>query len=126
NISELKGIGWRMPFTMGAFALASLSMIGVPPACGFVSKWYLLLGSMETGSMLVLVVLLTSSLLNAAYFVPIIYTAFFQRPEPSEMLEPIQEASPFMVVPLCLTALGSLVFGFYPDLFVKIVKVVTG
>ena len=126
NISELKGIGWRMPFTMGAFALASLSMIGVPPACGFVSKWYLLLGSMETGSMLILVVLLASSLLNAAYFVPIIYTAFFQRPEPSEMLEPIQEASPFMVVPLCLTALGSLVFGFYPDLFVKIVKVVTG
>ncbi len=126
NISELKGIGWRMPFTMGAFALASLSMIGVPPVCGFVSKWYLLLGSMETGSILVMVVLLASSLLNAAYFMPIIYKAFFQRPDSSAAYEPIKEASLFMVVPLCLTAFGSLVFGFYPDLFVKIVKVVTG
>ena len=126
KISQLNGIGWRMPFTMGAFALASLSMIGVPPVCGFVSKWYLLLGAMEANRIIILVVLLASSLLNAGYFVPIIYRAFFLSPDPGEKVEGMQEASPFMVVPLFITAVLSVFVGFYPNLFVKIAEVVLG
>jgi multicomponent Na+:H+ antiporter subunit D len=64
---------------MGAFFVASLSMIGIPPTAGFVSKWYLALGSVEAGEIAFLVVLLLSSALNAAYFLPVSYVAFFER-----------------------------------------------
>ena len=75
-----------MPWTMAAFAIATLSMIGVPPASGFITKWYLVVGSLERQSMAVLIVLLASSLLNAAYFVPIIYKAFFEKEKAEEGL----------------------------------------
>ncbi len=123
EISELDGIGYKMPFTMAAFGLASLSMIGAPPVCGFVSKWYLALGSMELKSLGLLVVLLASSLLNAGYFVPVFLRAFFPRNGGTARLQ-MAEASPFMVVPLFLTALASVAFGFYPDLFLKLIEVV--
>ena len=70
NISEMSGLGRAMPFTFGAFALASLSMIGAPPVAGFVTKWYLLHGAFDAGSIGIIVVLLASTLLNAAYFAP--------------------------------------------------------
>ncbi len=70
NISEMSGLGRVMPLTFAAFAIASLSMIGVPPVAGFVSKWYLVIGSLEAHQIGLLVVLLASTLLNAAYFVP--------------------------------------------------------
>ncbi len=76
EISQLRGIGWRMPWTMGAFAIGSLSMIGVPPAAGFISKWYMLLGAFEMQQLLAVAVIALSTLLNAAYFVPIVLTAF--------------------------------------------------
>ncbi len=82
-IRDMVGIGRRMPVTMGAFFVGSLSVIGLPPGGGFVSKWYLLLGAMESGQMLLLAVFLASSLLNAAYFLPITYRAFFCAPEES-------------------------------------------
>ncbi|MDE2772323.1 MAG: proton-conducting transporter membrane subunit [Gemmatimonadota bacterium] len=77
EIGELAGIGRRMPWTMGAFAVGALSMIGLPPAAGFVSKWYILLAAFEAEALVAVVVLAASTLLNAAYFVPIVYTAFF-------------------------------------------------
>lgn len=123
EISQLDGIGYKMPFTMAAFGLASLSMIGAPPVAGFVSKWYLALGSMELKSLGLLVVLLASSLLNAGYFVPVFLRAFFPRDGGAARLQ-MAEASPFMVVPLFLTAVLSVVFGFYPDLFLKLIEVV--
>jgi multicomponent Na+:H+ antiporter subunit D len=81
EISQLKGIGRRMPWTMGAFAIGSLSMVGVPPAAGFVSKWYMLMGAVEAAEVLAVAVIVLSTLLNAAYFVPIVYAAFFQSEE---------------------------------------------
>ena len=78
NISDLSGIGKRLPLTMMAFFIGSLGMIGIPPAGGFISKWYLVVGSVNAGQMALLVVLLVSALLNAAYFLPITYTAFFE------------------------------------------------
>ena len=123
EISDMDGIGYKMPFTMAAFGLASLSMIGAPPVSGFVTKWYLALGTMELKSVGLLVVLLASSLLNAGYFVPVFLRAFFPRNGGAGGLQ-MAEASPFMVVPLFLTALASVAFGFYPDLFLKLIEVV--
>jgi multicomponent Na+:H+ antiporter subunit D len=123
NISDMEGIGYQMPFTMAAFGLASLSMIGVPPVAGFVSKWYLAVGTMELQSIGLLVVLLASSLLNAGYFVPIFLKAFFPKNGAAKGLK-YAEASPFMVVPLFLTATLSVLVGFYPNLFLKLIEVV--
>jgi len=123
EISDMDGIGYKMPFTMAAFGLASLSMIGAPPVSGFVTKWYLALGTMELKSIGLLVVLLASSLLNAGYYVPVFLRAFFPRNGGAARLQ-MAEASPFMVVPLFLTALASVAFGFYPDLFLKLIEVV--
>lgn len=127
NISEMHGLGRAMPFTFGAFALASLSMIGAPPVGGFVSKWYLALGSLEAGAAPLLGVLLVSTLLNAAYFAPVVYLAFFGRPAGAGADGPadpprLAEASAAMVVPLCLTAVISVVLGFYPDLFLNFAR----
>lgn len=83
EIWQLKGVGRRMPWTMGAFAVASLSMIGLPPTGAFFSKWYLMMGLYQAEHLLVFGVLVLSTLLNAAYFVPIIHMAFFQ-PEDAE------------------------------------------
>jgi multicomponent Na+:H+ antiporter subunit D len=80
KVSELDGIGRKMPWTMGAFAIGTLSMIGLPPAAGFISKWYLMNGAWSAESGFAIAVLCTSTLLNAAYFLPIVYRAFFRAP----------------------------------------------
>ncbi len=130
NISEMSGLGRAMPFTFGAFALASLSMIGAPPVGGFVSKWYLLHGALDAGTGLILGVLLASTLLNAAYFAPVVYQAFFGRAGAAgapraHASEPLAESHPVMlamVVPLCVTAVISVLLGFYPDLFLNLTR----
>ena len=120
NISEMIGIGRRMPVTMGAFFIAALSITGVPPCGGFWSKWYLLLGSLEADQMAVVVVLLGSSFLNACYFMPIVYKAFFCKPEDALFENKVQEAPAFCVVPLVITAVISVVFLFFPEPFLKL------
>jgi multicomponent Na+:H+ antiporter subunit D len=77
DISRMRGVGRRMPWTMGAFAVAAISMIGLPPTAGFVSKWYVLLGALDADQMVAVVIIVVSTLLNAAYFLPIVYAAFF-------------------------------------------------
>lgn len=118
RVSELNGIGWRMPWTMGAFALATLSMIGIPPAGGFISKWYLFQGIWSSDYSVLLLVLLLSTLLNCAYFIPIVHAAFF-RPEtytPEHTPGQVHGEAPLiMVVALCLTAALSLLLFFYPE-----------
>ena len=84
NISEMAGIGRRMPVTMAAFAVASVGMAGLPLVAGFVSKWYLLIGSIDAGTSVFVGVLFLSGLLNIGYFWPIVYQAFFQTPEDSD------------------------------------------
>ncbi|MCH7887807.1 MAG: monovalent cation/H+ antiporter subunit D family protein [Proteobacteria bacterium] len=87
EVSQLDGIGRRMPWTMGAFAIGALSMIGLPPTAGFVSKWYMLLGALQVGNMVAVAIIIVSTLLNAAYFLPIVYAAFF-KPEANPPAEP--------------------------------------
>ena len=130
KVSQLNGIGKKMPWTMTAFAIATLSMIGIPPVSGFITKWYLVIGSLERHNLVVLIVLLVSSFLNAAYFVPILYRAFFKEENPnSENLDLSEhkelKENPFLVVPLTLTAIVSVVLGLYPDFIVQIAEMVT-
>jgi multicomponent Na+:H+ antiporter subunit D len=109
RVSEVAGIGRRMPLTMAAFTLAALGMIGLPPIAGFVSKWYLAGGGLDAGAPWVIVVFIASSVLNAAYFLPIIYAAWF-RPmvEERPLLRP---ATAWLVGPPVVTALVSLAAG---------------
>jgi multicomponent Na+:H+ antiporter subunit D len=116
-ISEMTGIGKRMPVTMTAFLIGSLSVIGLPPTGGFISKWFLVLGTLEADQIIMLVVLLGSSLLNAAYFLPLVYRAFFCTPEESLFEDKIQEAPLWCVVPLVLTAIASIGLFFFPQPF---------
>jgi len=125
-ISEMVGIGKRMPVTMLAFFIGSLSVIGLPPTGGFFSKWYLVLGTLEADQMVMLVVLLTSSLLNGAYFLPIVYRAFFCTPEESMFEDKVQEAPLWCVVPLTITAILSVGLFFYPDIFKKLAEMAVG
>ena len=124
NISEMYGIGRKMPVTMTAFFIGSLSIIGLPPCGGFISKWNLLLGSLQSHQLTALVVLLTSSLLNAAYFMPVVYKAFFAKGvSPSE---DVKEAPLFCVVPLCITSLLSIIMLFYPQPFGRLIDIIIG
>ncbi len=118
NISEMKGLGRVMPVTMAAFTIGALGMSGIPPVCGFISKWYLALGTLEAHSLVMLAVLMISSLLDIVYFFPIIYTAFFDTPEGEEFGKSrIKEASIFMLVPLAMTAIFSIIFCLFPNTF---------
>ena len=112
ELYQLHGIGRRMPWTMAAFTIGALSMIGVPPTAGFVSKWYILGGALEGGSLLAVFTLIGSTVLNAAYFLPIIYRAWFRE----ETVPPTKdhgEAPWPMVVALTTTALLTLAFFVY-------------
>lgn len=126
NISEMVGIGKRMPVTMIAFFIASLSVIGLPPTGGFFSKWYLVLGTLQADQWPMLIILLTSSFLNAAYFLPIVYRAFFCTPEESMFENKVQEAPPWVVVPLVVTAVCSIVLFFYPTVFLNLATLAIG
>jgi multicomponent Na+:H+ antiporter subunit D len=122
DITEMKGLGRSMPLTFAAFAVASLSMIGVPPVAGFVSKWYLLTGAIDAHQVGIVLVLLTSTLLNAAYFAPVVFSAYFGTPPVGEEGKKVCEASPFLLVPLLITAAMSVAAGLYPDFFIRIIK----
>ena len=123
KISLLSGVGRRMPWTFGAFAVASLSMIGIPPVCGFVSKWYMINGAVSKGYYIFVCTFLASTILNASYFMPVIYKAFFDMPAPGIDLEHYKEAPATMVIPLCLTAAISVFLGLYPDTFMQFVNI---
>lgn len=112
NVSELDGIGRQMPITMGAFALASMGLVGIPPFNGFISKWFLGQGAVAAGQEVYLIVLLLSGLLNAGYLFPIVRRAFFVR---SGKRAKFAEAPVLFLVPLVMTALLSLFLGLVPD-----------
>jgi len=126
DISEMGGLGRTMPFTFAAFGIASLSMIGAPPVAGFVSKWYLLVGSMQAHQVGLLLVLLASTLLNVGYFAPVTYNAFFGKRPEGETYEGIKEAPLAMVIPIMIAVTISVIIGIYPDFMMQFVKAVTG
>ncbi len=124
EISQLSGIGRKMPWTMAAFAIGALGMIGVPSAGGFITKWYLLVGALERESLTVLMVLLISTILNASYFVPIVYKAFFEKAEDDHHHHEEIKENPMLVAPLFLCAVISVILGFYPDLIINFANLI--
>jgi len=118
HISHMNGIGRRMPWTMAAFTLGSLGMIGVPPMAGFISKWYLGTGGIAAGKPWVIAILVASSLLNAAYFLPIIYRGWFLEPADSWSPGPSfgsLETHWMLLFPPLITALLALLSGLLAD-----------
>jgi multicomponent Na+:H+ antiporter subunit D len=125
KISQMAGIGKQMPVTMIAFTIGAIGMCGAPPVSGFISKWFLSLGTVQSGHLIFLGVILVSSLLDVVYFFPIIKTAFFEKPkesiDPGSMGILGREAQKplylFMIIPLALTAVFSIIFCFFPGTF---------
>ncbi|MBL27149.1 MAG: cation:proton antiporter [Rhodospirillaceae bacterium] len=115
EISDMTGIGRTMPLTMFAFLLGALSVIGLPPMGGTWSKWYLAMGAMQADQIVFVVVLLISSLLNIAYFMPIVVNAFFVDRGGSHAHTGIKEAPLACLIPLLITAIGSLLLFLFPD-----------
>lgn len=126
EISQLKGIGRQMPWTMGAFAIGALSMIGVPPAAGFLSKWYLLMGTFQTQEWFVFGVIILSTLLNAAYFLPILYSAFIEKADEETAGVQMREAPLPIVIALTTTAALTLLLFFLPDLALQLINDIPG
>ncbi len=111
RISEMNGLGRRMPWTMGAFTVGAFGMIGVPPIAGFFSKWYLGLGSLEADMPWVLAVLVGSTVLNGAYFLPILHRVWFRELDPSRVDANRGEAPPLLLAPALITGGLSLLVG---------------
>ena len=126
EISQLNGIGRRMPWTMTAFAIGALSMIGVPPAVGFLGKWYMLLGAFEVEQWFAVLVIIASTLLNAAYFLPIVYAAFLRQPLDDHAAHPHGEAPLAIVIALSMTAALTIALFFVPDTFMSFAAGVAG
>ena len=120
SVDELRGLGRRMPWTFGAFAVAALSLTGVPGLCGFVGKLFLGWGAADAEHALALAVLLGASLLTAAYLWPIVRMAFFESPDEPDATADAHHPAPHgdarltMRVPLCATAAAVVVFGALP------------
>ncbi|MFH2004269.1 MAG: monovalent cation/H+ antiporter subunit D family protein [Bacteroidota bacterium] len=120
NISELDGIGYKMPLTMGAFALASIGLAGIPPMNGFISKYFLVTGALNAGHPIMIGIFLLSGLLNAGYFFPIILRAFFKK---SNAEIKFCEAPLLMLIPLIIAAILSIVFGISPDFLLHLYEI---
>ena len=125
EVHELRGLGRQMPVTMTAFLVASLCIIGIPPTGGTWSKWYLMLGTFESGQWVLMVLLMISSLLSIAYLLPIPLQAFFggRQPLETEVGSPtaIREAPLPSVIALTVTAAGCVYLLLYPDVFYRLI-----
>jgi len=124
KVSEMRGLGRYMPITMAAFLIASLSIIGLPPTGGTWSKWYLLLGTLETHQWVLMGVLMMSSLLNIAYLLPIPIRAFFPGGEAVPDKVPMKEAPLPSLIALSITTAGCVVLFFYPQPLYELAKAI--
>jgi len=125
EVSQLDGIGRRMPWTMGAFAIGSLSMIGLPPTAGFVSKWFIFSGAFAAEQWMAVAVIIVSTLLTAGYFLPIVYRAFFRAPAPHDG-HAHGEAPTSMVVAVVATAILTVLMFFFAELPLALARQLVG
>ena len=135
TISEMAGLGRVMPITLGAFLIGAFGMAGAPPLAGFISKWHMALGAVESGRLFFLLIIFAGSILDVIYFFPVIRTAFFGKvpqaetyetdleekvevyPEKKDVIENRQTIYLFMIVPLAITALFSILLCIFPNAF---------
>lgn len=120
RVEEMRGIGKEMPLTMWCFTIASLGLIGIPPTGGFVSKWFLALGSLKSGTpvfdVLGPVILLVSALLTAGYLLPLTIHGFF--PGANYDYRSLQKKEPckLMTIPILILTILSVLIGLFPDI----------
>ncbi len=127
QVSQLDGIGRRMPWTMGTFAIGAMSMIGVPPAAGFLSKWYMLMGAYQSQQMAAIVVIVASTLLSAANFTPMVYAAFFKPPPAGERDDPGHGEAPWsIVIALVTTAAFTIALFIFPEIALNLAHQLIG
>ena len=125
NISRMHGLGRTMPVTFGAFFVGSLSIIGLPPAGGAWSKWWLGMGTLEAGQLGLLAVLMVSSLLGLYYLLEVPVKAFFfDPPEDAHHGEGIHEAPLPSLIAICITAAATVSLFFWPDLWFELMSMV--
>jgi multicomponent Na+:H+ antiporter subunit D len=133
KVSEMGGIARLMPWTAGAFAVGAISIVGIPPTAGFITKWYLFLGTIQAGQIAFFFVLLISTLLSAAYYLRVFRMIFFGRSEERDDDEasqpakeasknPVKEVSFFIVFPLALSAAISIGLGIYPNFLLELAR----
>ena len=116
NISELYGIGKKLPVTMACFTIASLGIAGTPFLVGFVSKWNLALGALQAGKPLYILVWVASALLAAGYLMPVVQMAYFRK-DPQEEFREYGDISYSMLIPICVTTIIAVVLGIVPDIY---------
>jgi multicomponent Na+:H+ antiporter subunit D len=124
EVSQLDGVGRRMPWTMGAFTVGALSLIGIPPLAGFLSKWMMFQGAAQAGNGMALAVLALSTLLNAAYFLPIVHAAFWRAPRADDA--PHGEAPWPMVAAMVATAAATIALPFAAAIPLALARAVAG
>ncbi|MCR3923239.1 MAG: monovalent cation/H+ antiporter subunit D family protein, partial [Firmicutes bacterium] len=115
QVNRLAGIGYKMPLTMGAFTIAAFSMVGLPLFNGFISKWYLALASLETGMPIFIGLLVLSGLLNATYFLPVVWQAFFVVDEREAKTFSLDKIPYPMSITLVVLAATIIYFGVNPS-----------
>ena len=118
EIKDFSGLGRQMPWTMAAFSIAGLSLIGVPLTVGFVSKWYLVNAALEQGLWFVAVLVLLGSLLAVVYVGRIIEAAYFRSADDAET-KTVSEAPMGMLIPMWVLVLANLYFGVDTELTVE-------
>ena len=111
---------------MAAFTIGAVSMIGAPPFAGFISKWYLVGGALQTEQWIALGAIVISTLLNAAYFMPIVYAAFFKPEDDGHGPATHGEAPLPIVLALSTTALFTLLIFFFPGVPLSLVQQMVG
>lgn len=125
KISEINGIGKRMPITMWCFGISSISLIGIPPTNGFVSKWFLAIGGLSVGKVIFPIILLISALLTALYLMPVVAAAFFKK---GDFEEGVEEAPIKMLIPIVSITAITVLLGIFPNVlinyFIKIAEMV--
>jgi multicomponent Na+:H+ antiporter subunit D len=126
RLDSVAGLARRMPWTFGAFALAGLSLIGVPFTAGFVSKWYLLLGVLQNGWWPLALLLLVTSLMALVYVGKVLEAAWFGTPLPDSVSEHAREAPLGMLLPLWALVLANLWFGVHTTLSVGVARTAAG
>ena len=130
RVEDLRGIGKGMPVTIWCYTIVSLGLIGIPPASGFISKWYLATGALQSGvsvfSWLGPVVLLVSALLTAGYLLPITMQGFFPGEEYDWKRFVGKEPSLLMLVPLLILAALTIVIGILPNTLTNVFETFAG
>jgi multicomponent Na+:H+ antiporter subunit D len=126
RIEHLKGAGRQMPWTCAAFALAALSVVGIPPTAGFISKWYLVSGAVDAGFYAYAAVFLAGGVLAAFYCFRIIYYMFFQPPEEGTWAESREELPLPMLAPILVLSLATLVMGLLYSQVIPAVRTAAG